>query len=89
VGKVLLDFTGSPASDTRVEVKMAVGGISLRLPRAAGVRISMDKFLASFDATGLIRRSGAFVSPNYDKADRKLDIELTTAIGGVDVEWVE
>ena len=89
VGKVLLDFTGSPASDTRVEVKMAVGGISLRLPKAAGVRISMDKFLASFDAAGLIRRRGAFVSPNYDKADRKLDIELTTAIGGVDVEWVE
>jgi hypothetical protein len=87
VGKVLLDFTGSPTSDTRVEVKMAVGGISLRLPRAAGVRISMDKFLASFDAAGLIRRGGAFVSPNYDKADRKLDIELTTAIGGVEVEW--
>jgi hypothetical protein len=49
----------------------------------------MDKFLASFEAAGLIRRGGAFVSPNYDQANRKLDIELTTAIGGVEVEWTD
>jgi hypothetical protein len=89
VGKVLLDFSGAPASSARVEVKMAVGGITLRLPRAAGVRISMDKFLSSFEAAGLLRRADAYVSPNYDKANRKLDIELKTAMGGIDVEWVD
>lgn len=89
VGKVLLDFSGVSSTNARVEVKMAVGGITLRLPRAAGVRLTMDKFLSSFEAAGLVRRADGFVSPNYDRADRKLEIELTTAIGGVDVEWVE
>jgi hypothetical protein len=89
VGKVLLDFSGVPSTNARVEVKMAVGGITLRLPRAAGVRITMDKFLSSFKPAGLVHRDDAFVSPNYDRADRKLEIELTTAIGGVDVEWVQ
>jgi hypothetical protein len=89
VGKVLLDFSGAPSTDARVAVKMALGGIILRLPRAAGVRITMDKFLSSFEPAGLIRRAGTFVSPNYDKADRKLQIELTTTIGGVDVEWTD
>jgi hypothetical protein len=89
VGKVLLDFSGVPSTNTRAVIQMAVGGITLRLPRAAGVRITMDKFLSSFEPTGLARKAGAFVSPNYDKAGRKVDIELTTAIGGVDVEWVE
>lgn len=89
VGKVLLDFSGVLSTNARVEVKMAVGGVTLRLPRAAGVRITMDKFLSSFEPAGLVRRAAAFASPNYDRADRKLDIELTTAMGGVDVEWTD
>jgi hypothetical protein len=88
VGKVLLDFSGAAGSNARAAVKMAVGGITLRLPRTAGVRITMDKFLSSFEAAGLVRRGGAFVSPNYDEASRKLEIELMTAMGGIDVEWV-
>jgi hypothetical protein len=88
VGKVLLDFSGASSSNARAAVKMSVGGITLRLPRDAGVRITMDKFLSSFEPAGLVRRSGAFVSSNYDSASRKLEIDLSTAIGGVDVEWV-
>jgi hypothetical protein len=68
---------------------MAIGGITLRLPRTAGVRITMDKFLSSFEPAGLVRRGDAFVSANYEKAERRLDLELATAMGGVEVEWVE
>jgi hypothetical protein len=89
VGKVLLDFSGSASHNARAALKMAVGGITLRLSRAAGVRITMDKFLSSFEAAGLVRRGDAFVSPNYDIASRKLEIELTTAMGGINVEWAD
>lgn len=89
VGKVLLEFGGASSSSARVEVSMAVGGITLRLPRRAGVRITMDKFLSSFEPAGLIRRGRAFVSPNYESAQRRLELDLTTAVGGVDVEWLD
>jgi hypothetical protein len=89
VGQVLLDFSGALSSSARVRVKMAVGGITLRLPRKAGVRITMDKFLSSFEPAGLARRGDTFVSINYEKAERRLDLDLTTAMGGVEVEWVE
>ncbi len=89
VGRVLLDFSGASTSSAHVAVKMAVGGITLRLPKGAGVRITMDKFLSSFEPAGLIRRGSAFVSPNYDRAQSKLDFELTTAMGGADVEWLD
>jgi hypothetical protein len=49
----------------------------------------MDKFLSSFDPAGLVRNGDAFVSTNYERAERRLDLDLTTAMGGVDVEWVE
>lgn len=89
VGKVLLDFGGTSTSNSHIKVTMAVGGITLRLPRRAGVRITMDKFLSSFDAVGLVRRGTAFVSHNYDGAERRLEFDLTTAMGGVEVEWAD
>jgi hypothetical protein len=89
VGRVLLDFTGAWASSSQVEVKMAMGELTLRLPRKVGLRISMDKFLSSFEPVGLVRRGNSFQSPNYNRSARHLDLDLTTAMGGVNVEWVE
>jgi hypothetical protein len=88
IGKVTLDFDGVWISSSQVEVKMAVGELTLRLPRNAGVRIRMDKFLSSFEPAGLVRRGEAFESRNYAQTERHLDLDLTTAIGGVNVEWV-
>jgi hypothetical protein len=88
VGKVLLDFSGAWTSSARVQVTMAMGELTLRLPQNAGVRIIMDKFLASFEPKGLVRRGEAYQSPNYDTSQRHLDLDLTTAMGGVNVEWV-
>jgi hypothetical protein len=89
VGKVTLDFSGAWTSSTKVQVKLAMGELNLRLPRKAGVRIAVDKFLSSFEPAGLVRRGTQFVSENYDRSQRHLDIDLTTAMGGVNVEWVE
>ena len=88
VGKVLLEFAGVATSSAKIAVTMAVGGITLRLPRQAGVRISMDKFLSSFEPAGLVRQGNAFISTNYSGAARRLDFDLTTAVGGVEVEWL-
>jgi hypothetical protein len=89
MGKITLDFAGAWTSSTAAEIKMAVGELTLRLPRNVGVRLTLDRFLASFDPAGLVRTGNAFESPGYDRAERTLDIDLTTAVGGVKVEWVE
>lgn len=88
VGRVLLDFGGAWTTNSRAEVKMAMGELTLRLPRKVGLRITMDKFLSSFEPAGLVRRGNRFVSPNYETSSRHLDLDLTTAMGGVNVEWV-
>jgi hypothetical protein len=88
VGKVFLDFSGAWSTSSRVTVKMAVGELTLRLPRTVGVRMRMDKFLASFEPVGLVRRGEWFQSRNYGSTERQLDIDLTAAMGGVKVEWV-
>jgi hypothetical protein len=89
MGKVLLDFAGVWTSSSQVEVSMALGELTLRLPRRVGVRITLDKFLASFEPEGLERDGASYVTPGYATAARHLDIALTTAVGGVKIDWVE
>jgi len=36
----------------------------------------------------LVRQGNSFVSSNYAASLRHLDLDLTTAMGGVNVEWV-
>jgi hypothetical protein len=48
----------------------------------------MDRFLSRFAPTGLVLRGTEFVSPNYDRSAHHLDLDLTTAMGGVTVEWL-
>jgi hypothetical protein len=88
VGQVTLDFGGAWASSSHVSVKMALGAVALRLPKQVGVRLTLDKFLATFDPEGFVRRGNAYLSPGYDQAPRHLDIDITTAVGGVTVEWL-
>jgi hypothetical protein len=89
VGRVTLDFGGTWTSDSRVAIRMALGEVTLRLPRAVGVRITPDRILSSFDPAGLVRQGSSYISPGYDRAARHLDIDLTTAMGNVEVEWEE
>jgi len=89
VGKVTLDFDGAWTSSSKASVKMAMGELTLRLPRRVGVRLTLDRFLASFDPAGLVQTGDGFQSAGYDRAERRLDIDVTTAVGGVKVEWVD
>jgi hypothetical protein len=88
VGRVTLDFGGTWTSSSKVIVKMALGEVALRLPRTVGVRITLDRFLASFEPEGLVRRGTSYLSPGYDEMPRHLDIAVTTAVGGVTLEWL-
>ncbi|HEX3275181.1 MAG TPA: LiaF domain-containing protein [Gemmatimonadales bacterium] len=89
VGRVTLDFSGAWTSSAQVAVKMALGEVALRLPKRIGVRLTLDKFLSSFEPQGLVARGTSFLSPGYDQAARHLDIDITTAVGNVTIDWVE
>jgi hypothetical protein len=67
---------------------MAVGALTLRLPRDVGIRLTLDRFLSSFPATGWTRQGNAYLSPGYARTTRRLDLALSSTLGGVDVEWV-
>jgi hypothetical protein len=89
VGSVTLDFAGAWSSSAKAKITLAMGGLTLRLPRNAGVRLHMDRFLSSFKPAGLVRQGDAFVSSNYAASSRHLDLEITAAVGDVSIEWID
>ena len=84
VGSVLLDYTGSWQGDTELDAKLAVGGLTLRIPRAVGVTLTTDQFLASFQPRGFTRQGNRYVSTSNAAARRHLNVTLATSLGGVD-----
>lgn len=87
LGEATLDFGGAWGGSMRADLKMALGGLTLRFPRGLGVRVAPDRFLAGFEPAGLLRRGDVYVSRDYERAQRRLDVRLTTALGAVAVEW--
>jgi hypothetical protein len=88
VGETVLDFGGTWTSNMTVDATATVGLLTLRLPRQIGVRLAAKTFLAGLEPNGLIRDGGAYVSRNYADATYRLDINLTTTLGGVEIEWI-
>ena len=87
VGAVHLDLGGAWPADARLTLNMALGGVTLAVPRDLGVRVRMSGFLSGFDAKGFDKEGKTHTSSNYAAARRKLDVEVSSAMGGVTVVW--
>lgn len=86
VGGVDLDFGGTWTQNVDLDVDVALGKVAVHVPSDVGVRVVVDRFLASFDHEGLSRRGDAWVSDNFDRAAHKLRVRISTAFGGIRVD---
>jgi len=90
-GDITLDFTGAWPENSTINADLAIGlaSLTLRLPESAGVSMNVDRFLASFDQSGLRKRGTRYYSANYDATSVKLDFRVSTALGNIELEWVK
>lgn len=86
VGGVDLDFGGAWTQDVDLDVKVALGGATVRVPRGVGVRVELDRAFAAFDHDGLERRGRAWVSPDWDGAAHHLTVRGSAAFGKLTIE---
>jgi hypothetical protein len=81
VGGVDLDFGGRWTQDVDLDLSVAMGGSTIRVPRDVGVRVDLDRAFASFDRDDLRKRGDAWVSENWDDARYHLRVRGSTAFG--------
>ncbi|MBI4421094.1 MAG: hypothetical protein HY560_09735 [Gemmatimonadetes bacterium] len=88
VGDVTLDFSGEwGESETRADIAVGMGSLTLRLPRAVGVEVRMTRFLSSFNQSGFVKRGDSFYTPNWESAKTRLHLDVKAGLGSVDVVW--
>ena len=88
VGDVVLDFTGRWDGSATGTVKMGLGSLELKIPAEIGVWIQKSSVLTSFSAPDLEKVDGGFRSPNWEGAEHRLELELKTAFGAIEIEVV-
>jgi hypothetical protein len=79
------DWTG----DMTLDVTVAVGGLQVRVPRDAGVKVTAVTHLGGIDAAGFTEKDGEYTSANYATATRKVNITGSVSLGGLKVTWVD
>ena len=86
IGVADLDFGGTWTHDVGVDAKLAVGKLILRVPADVGVRLDVQRILASFDHEGMVKRDGSWYSTNYDTAPHKLLVRAETYFGQLEIQ---
>jgi hypothetical protein len=86
VGEVELDMGGQWTQDIELRVDITLGVVTIHVPSDVGVRVSLQKTVASFEHEGLIERDGAWVSRNWDSAPHKLRVTAKTVFGKLAID---
>ena len=85
VGDVTLDFSGAWQGAMSADLSVALGTLTLMLPRDAGVAVHLSRFLASFDQAGFVKRGDTWYSAGYESARRRLVLHVSATFGAVRV----
>jgi len=86
VGSVDLDFGGTWTRDLEVVTRLAIGGLTLRIPDDVGLRLEVKRVAAGFEHDGLVKRDDAWYSRNWDTATRKVRVRAETVIGQIEMK---
>lgn len=86
VGNVEVSFDGPLTRDVAIEAEVALGRVSVSVPRDAGLRVELSRFIAGFDHFGLVKRDDAYYSTNWDRATHRIDMKVRTVFGSVAIK---
>ena len=90
VGGAKLDFSGAWQRDAEIRLQVGVGGVSVRMPREVGVRVTAERhFLSGLQLDGFQREGrGDYYSEKYNEKKVRITITVTTGIGGFSISWL-
>lgn len=90
LGSVVLELDGAWAQSAGMSIEMGLGALEIRVPESLGVRIRREsRFLSSFDAERLVRTGNVYQSLNWEAADRRVEIDISAALGSIDIVWID
>jgi hypothetical protein len=90
MGAASLDVTlGMPLKETNFEIEAGVSSIHINIPEKAGCEIKTDVALSSKSFDGFKETSSnVYHTDNFNKAEKKIYIELKTGVSSINVKRI-
>lgn len=89
LGAGALDLNlGNNGPLTRLDIRGGASSINMRLPAAVGVKVTKGAALISdnLDEMGWRKNGNSYLSPNYEQAASRIDLELHLGAGSFDLQ---
>lgn len=81
-----IDVTLAGRENYSGDISQAIGKIVVEVPEGAGVRIGVSRAISALNMPVGFQRSGDYYySTNYDQAEYQIDLEISQAIGEIDI----
>jgi hypothetical protein len=75
-------------SSLKGNISQAIGQIVIIIPEGTAVRFEVSKAISSLDVPGNFERQGEYYStPGYEHADERIDLDISQAIGSIDIRY--
>lgn len=75
------------AGHTRVKISAGAASVTVRVPSGVAARVRVSGALAGItvDKSRFPREGGVYQSPDYDTAPNKVDVNIETGVGSIDI----
>lgn len=89
VGHSELDFAGDYRRKGTVKASVTVGRLVVRVPKSLGLRVKAPDTWSNRVKlpAELVLVGDRYVSPNFETAEGRLDLEADTRVGGIEIKW--
>ena len=88
VGKITISLPSRKAFSA--DIKNPIGQTIVNVPKNTGIRITSDTGLATIQVPpDFERQDNTYTSPGYDKAEIKIDLNLSQPIGLIQVRYIK
>jgi hypothetical protein len=84
-GATSLDLSGNWDHDVTASVTGGLGDLSIKLPGEVGVRVNVDKDLASLTATGLTKDGDSYINQAFGTAPHTLTLDIQAGVGAIEM----
>lgn len=91
VGAASLDIALGDLHDLDFSIDSGASSLEISIPNGVGLRVDMDTGLTStnIESLGIANMGDYYVSPGYDSAQVKINLDIDMGAGKIDFRWKE
>jgi len=77
-----------PQYNSKIVIDTGVSNINIAIPKNVGATVNIDSGIAVKDLDDFIKRSGTYISHNYNESEFIAEIEINCGVSDIDIDYI-